>query len=134
MRRFVLFLSLCLCPLPLFAQRGTANPPTLKKPPCCVSNLPPGAAFSDKSLWQLDSTWTTDAGEKLQLSALNGRVQVLVMFFASCEYACPLLVHEMKKIEAALSHSARERTVFTLIFFDPDRDPPAALSISRHWQ
>jgi protein SCO1/2 len=134
MKRFVVFLSLCLCGFPAFGQRGTVELAATKKPSCCLSNVPAGGPFSDKSLWQLDSTWTNDSGNKVQLSSLRGRVQVLVMFFASCEYACPLLVHEMKQIEAALPETVREKTGFTLISFDPQRDTPSALRTYRQAQ
>jgi len=96
---------------------------------CCTTNAEPIAAtaFTDKSLYQLDSTWTTDTGRSLKLSALRGRVQVVVMFFASCQYACPIIVHDMKRIEAALPESVRAQAGFTLVTIDPERDLPQAL-------
>ena len=68
---------------------------------CCATNLATTATFTDKSLFQLDSKWTDDAGQSLALGALKGRVQVVVMFFASCTYACPIIVHDLQRIEAA---------------------------------
>src|SRR5262245_60767301 len=50
------------------------------------------------------------------------------MFFAKCEYACPLLVHDMKRIEAALPEHVRSNVGFVLVSFDSDRDTPAALA------
>ena len=44
------------------------------------------------------------------------------MFFASCTYACPIIVHDMKRIEAALPEKMRAGTGFTLITIDPERD------------
>src|SRR4051794_17238976 len=49
------------------------------------------------------------------------------MFFANCQAACPLLVHDMKRIEAALPPELRERVKFVLVTFDPERDTAAAL-------
>jgi protein SCO1/2 len=49
------------------------------------------------------------------------------MFFANCQNACPLLVHQMQQIEAALPESARTNAGFVLLSFDTERDTPAAL-------
>lgn len=98
---------------------------------CCTTNLGPAATFTDKSLYQLDSTWTNDFSHPLQLGALRGRVQVVAMFFASCTYACPIIVHDLQRIEAALPKEIRGRTGFALITIDPERDTPAALHVYR---
>ena len=98
---------------------------------CCATNLPPSAAFTDKSLYQLDSTWTNDSGQPVQFGTLQGRVQVVVMFFASCTYACPIIVHDMQRMEAALPEKVRANTGFTLITIDPERDTPEALHAYR---
>lgn len=50
------------------------------------------------------------------------------MFFASCQYACPILVHDLQKIEAALKPEQRAGVRFTLVTIDPKRDTPAALA------
>lgn len=84
--------------------------------------------LSDKSLYQLESKWTTDAGKEIALRDLRGRPQVLVMFFANCQFACPILVHDLQKIEAALTPKLRKRVEFTLVTIDPGRDTPAALA------
>lgn len=97
---------------------------------CCAASTEKnaaGACLSDKSLYQLDSVWTNDAGAALKLSSLRGRPQVVAMFFANCTYACPLLVYQMKQIETALPASLRGKIGFTLISFDTERDTVAAL-------
>jgi len=97
---------------------------------CCAPMKPAGlapACLTDKSIYQLDSAWTNDAGVAVTLSSLRGRPQILAMFFANCTYACPLLVFQMKQIEAALPEPLRDKVDFTLISFDSERDTPAAL-------
>jgi protein SCO1 len=84
--------------------------------------------FSDKSLYQTEAKWTTDAGKQINLADLKGRPQVVVMFFASCQYACPILVHDLQKIEAALKPESRTQVGFTLVTIDPRRDTPEALA------
>jgi protein SCO1/2 len=97
-------------------------------PSCCAKVEPVAAAFSDKSLYQTESKWTTDAGKQIKLAGLKGRPQVVVMFFASCQYACPILVHDLQKIEAALQPESRAKIGFTLVTIDPRRDTPEALA------
>src|SRR5688572_19287788 len=66
----------------------------------CCAKLDPAARLSDNSLFHLDSTWTNDASRTVKLASLQGRPQVVTMFFSTCAYACPILVHDMKRIEA----------------------------------
>lgn len=97
-------------------------------PACCAKAEPAAAAFSDKSLYQTEAKWTTDAKKQIKLADLQGRPQVIVMFFASCQYACPILVHDLNRIEAALKPDVRGRVGFTLVTFDTKRDTPEALA------
>ncbi len=100
-----------------------ADEPAAKElPPCCQKELEPGKPLADASLYQLESTWTSDVGREIRLGVLRGKPQVLVMFFASCEFACPILLHDLKKIEAALPEELRDQVGFTLVTFDVERD------------
>ena len=53
------------------------------------------------------------------------------MFFASCEYACPVIVSDMQRLRAALPAEVRADTQFVLVSFDDVRDTPAALKAYR---
>lgn len=99
-----------------------------EKPACCVKELAPTAPLSDRSLYQLDSPWTNDAGRGLKLAALRGKPQVVSMFFASCRFTCPVLVNDMKRIESALPANVRTNVGFLLVSFDSERDTPEALA------
>src|ERR1044071_1027300 len=99
---------------------------------CCAQTAGlPGTNYTDKSLFQLDSTWTTDAAKKVKLSTLRGRPQVVAMFFASCQFTCPLTIHDLQRIEAALPETLRSNVGFTLVSFDSERDTPEALATLR---
>ncbi len=104
-------------------------------PPCCSGNgaseSTPAAAFSANSIYQLDSHWTDDAGRPVQLAELRGHPVVLAMFFTSCAYACPVIVHDMQAIRGALPAGARGMTRFVLVSFDTERDTPAVLKAYR---
>ena len=95
---------------------------------CCAKELPAATPLSDRSLYQLDSSWTNDAGAALRLASLRGRPQVVTMFFASCQFTCPVLVKDMRRIEAALPENTRTNVGFVLVSFDSTRDTPAALA------
>ncbi len=98
---------------------------------CCCAAAQESAQLTvrltDKSIYQLDSVWTNDAGAAVKLDSLRGRPQLVAMFFANCTYACPLLVYQMQQMESALPAALRDKVGFTLVSFDSERDTPAAL-------
>ena len=96
------------------------------KDACCAALA--AVPFSKNSLYQADASFTTDTGRPFTLGELRGRPVVLAMFFASCGYACPLIVSDMQSIRARLPAGLRERAAFVLISFDVVRDTPAALA------
>ena len=63
----------------------------------------------------------------MRLGDRSGKPQVLVMFFASCQSACPILVNDAMRIESALPPELKSKINFTLVSFDSDRDTPSAL-------
>ena len=110
------------CPAP--AGAGT--------PSCCSAEKVAAAKpVSDRSIYQLGATWTNDAGKPVTLVSLRGRPVIVAMFFAQCEYACPVLVHDIKRLQAALPETLREQTQLVLVTFDTERDTPAALRAFR---
>lgn len=100
------------------------------KPACCVE-LSATRPLTDNSLYHLESSWTNDAGASLKLVSLRGKPQVASMFFASCQFTCPVLVNDLKRIEAALPENVRTNTGFLLVSFDSERDTPEALASYR---
>ena len=104
---------------------------TVQKPSCCSTNqsaIETSAPLSDRSLYQLESIWTNDTAKPFRLAELRGRPQLVVMFFTSCQFACPALAHDLKRIESALPEAIRSRTGFVFVTFDSKRDTPAALA------
>jgi protein SCO1/2 len=112
------------------AMLSSCTTPSQDLPPCCRP-MATQAKFTDKSIYQLDSTWTSDANKKVKLGVLRNRPQVVAMFFASCQYTCPLTVSDLKNIEAALPENLRTNVGFALVSFDSLRDTPAALKAYR---
>ena len=102
----------------------------VEKPPCCRENAP-ATPLADKSLYQLESTWTSDVGKDVKLGVLRGRPQIVAMFFTTCEYACPIIVENMRGIEKALPEKLRGQVDFLLVSFDVERDTVEALKTYR---
>jgi protein SCO1/2 len=55
----------------------------------------------------------------------------MAMFFAQCEYACPIIVQDIKRLRAALPETMRDRAQLVLVTFDTERDTPAGLRAFR---
>ena len=122
--------TLLLGALALVSELRAAEKPAnaTNLPPCCAKELAATAPLSGRSLYQLDSSWTNDAGATLRLADLRGRPQVVTMFFATCQFTCPVLLNDLKRLEAALPASLRTNVGFVLVSFDTERDTPEVLA------
>ncbi|HEX6059851.1 MAG TPA: SCO family protein [Gemmatimonadaceae bacterium] len=92
-----------------------------------------GAAAADAaeerySVYGLHSRWHDQAGDTLRLPALAGRVRVVAFVYTSCHTTCPLILRDLKAIEAALPASRRDDVGFVLVSIDPERDTPGRLA------
>lgn len=99
-----------------------------KKPELCCAPELAAAPFSKNSLYQLDATFTDDAGRTFALGSLRGRPVVVAMFFASCGYACPLTVTDLLAIQRRVPAELRAKTAFVLVSFDVAHDTTAVLA------
>lgn len=79
------------------------------------------------SLYFYDNTLTDQDGKKVTLDVFKGSHVVAAMFYASCNYTCPVLISELKKMEAALKPEALKNVKILLITFDPEKDTPQKL-------
>ncbi|MCK9425328.1 MAG: SCO family protein [Ignavibacteriaceae bacterium] len=102
-----------------------AKTDTTKKS-CCSEDFGE-AEYSDKSIYQLTGTWKDQNNRTLQLGKFQGKKVVLAMFFASCTYACPIIINDMQRIEKSLSNEKLANTQFVFISIDPERDSPEKL-------
>ena len=100
-------------------------------PDACCAEMKAAAPLTTRSIYQLNAPWTNDAGAAVSLASLRGKPVVLAMFFAQCEYACPVIVHDMQRLRSTLPVALRETAQFVLVSFDPARDTPAALKVYR---
>ncbi|MFA6024859.1 MAG: SCO family protein [Ignavibacteriaceae bacterium] len=96
------------------------------KKSCCSEDFE-ASEFSEKSVYQLTGNWTDQNNKLIQLGKFQGKKVVLAMFFASCTYACPIILNDMQKIEKSLSNEKLAETQFVFLSIDPERDTPEKL-------
>lgn len=90
----------------------------------CKPSRPLPESIPDDSLYQLESTWETQDGTKIQLRDLSGPVQIVGLMFTRCKAICPTLVLDMKSIQKQISWLRRREVHFLLVSIDPERDTP----------
>lgn len=97
--------------------------------PCCSADAPAAAAaVPDTSLFLLDSRWSDQTGTSRQLQDFRGEVVVTAMIFTHCEYACPRIIGDLKRIESLISEDRRAQVRFLLVSMDTARDTPDVLA------
>ena len=104
------------------------------------SKEPAEALGQDYSIYQVGGEWTDHNDNKLELEALKGKNQVVVMAYTSCQHTCPILVRGMKQIEKGLTDEARADTEFLLVTLDTARDTVPVMKnyaehndLGNHW-
>lgn len=80
------------------------------------------------SLYYLSAPLVDQEGQAFNWAALNGKPQVVSMFYASCHMTCPLILESAKQVQQQMPKELQGRLGVTLITLDPQRDSPAALS------
>lgn len=90
-------------------------------------SLPSSEPIKGMSIYQLDSKWTDQHGNTIELGKLKGKEVVLAMAYTSCEYACPILTSRMLQIEQALGEESKDKIRFVLVSIDPKTDTPEKL-------
>lgn len=80
------------------------------------------AEIPGTSVYQLGGEWTDQHGHQLGLESLAGKPVVMSMIFTHCEYACPMMINDLKLIENQFSQSEREHFRFVMLSFDHLRD------------
>lgn len=84
--------------------------------------------ISGESVYNLNSTWTTQKKENLKLDHFKDKIVIAAMVFTHCESACPRIVADIQRIESSLSEKELDQITFLLISMDPERDTPARLT------
>lgn len=84
------------------------------------------SGISETSVYNLESVWTNQDEKDVQLSELQGKIQIVAMIYTRCKYACPRIIADLKRIETEVG--SMEDVYFTLITMDPENDTPSRLN------
>lgn len=88
-----------------------------------------GGEATDMSVYNLESTWTTSENRQIKLTDLGGKVQVVAMVYTTCEFACPRILSDMKRIEQQIENIENNDQVnFVIVTIDPEVDTPEKLA------
>lgn len=90
--------------------------------PCSAAELP------GDSVYRVEAALVDHAGTPRRFADSAGAVRLVTLFYASCGYVCPLLIEQIRRIEAQLDEGERARLQVLLISLDPERDSPQALA------
>jgi protein SCO1/2 len=88
--------------------------------------LPAGDA-AQGSIYELDSSWTSEAGQKVQFKQYKGKLFLVSMFYASCKSICPRIVSDMEQIGKKIQDKTGQTPTMVLVSFDSKNDTPASL-------
>lgn len=83
------------------------------------------------SVYAFKATLTNQSGNQINWDLYKGYPVVVSMFYASCDYSCPLLINALQKMQTQLDDQIRNRVRYLLISIDPKKDTPAVL-LERH--
>lgn len=79
-------------------------------------------ALPGDSIYNLESRWTDQSGQELQLASLRGKPQVIAMIYGRCKGACPRIIEELRQVEKATVDKSPEGSGFVLVTMDPEID------------
>jgi len=77
---------------------------------------------SERSVYQLDSSWVEDNGQAFKLAALEGHMQLLALIYTTCEGSCPITVKSMQMFSRSMPADIKGRIRFLLVTVDPEQD------------
>lgn len=97
-----------------------------KKDDCCSTEDVEESSIG--SIYDLEGKWKDQNNNNFLLKNLSGKKVVMTMFFASCTYACPILLEDMNRFASLLPEDKRNEFNYILVSIDPERDTPEALN------
>ena len=118
--------SLVLVSMLLAAFAASSAPVTFSLSPVAKSAA---ITIPKDSIYQISDKFTDHHSHEFKLSERAGKVQLVAMFYSSCQYACPLIIDSALGVEHALKPQARSKLAVLFISLDPARDTPAVLAV-----
>ncbi|MCC6516991.1 MAG: SCO family protein, partial [Chitinophagales bacterium] len=93
----------------------------------CKNNTSSNDISAD-SVYHLPSQWENQAGQKMKMADLKGKVVVMVMIYSTCKTACPILTSEMGEIASRLADVSPKDIRFVMVSIDPQTDTPERMT------
>ncbi len=87
-----------------------------------LGNMTAAAELDPASVYQLQASFSNQDAVEFRLLTRRGQVQLVAMFYTSCQYVCPLIVDSARGVEHALSDDERGRLGILLVSMDPEHD------------
>lgn len=84
-----------------------------------VLAAPAPAAAEGPSLYDLEAPLVDQEDRAIGLDVHEGRPVLVSMFYAKCPHACPALIADIRRIDAALAEEARAKVRYLLVSLDP---------------
>ena len=106
------------------AAHAASGPTAHAVPRAAVAPAARDAGDTDYSLYDLPAAWRDQRGAEVRLPSLAGTVRVVAMVYTRCAATCPLIVADLKRIEASIPAARRDAVGFVLVSLDPERDTP----------
>lgn len=121
-----------VCSLPLIGLLGCSRGPSISTTRSCCSvqpetHVPIRLTTEMTSIFESPDAWETDANKRLTFSELRGQPCVITFFFAHCAFKCPLVVDNLRQVQASLSGRPASQIRFVLITLDPVADTSEVL-------
>ena len=79
------------------------------------------------SLYQIETTWTDQNGQNLQLKDLEGNPVLISMIYTRCKMICPRMASDMQKVVNSLDEDQRKRLHLVAVSIDPENDTTEVL-------
>jgi len=100
------------------------------------------AELPDESIYHIESEWVNHNNKNVNITSLQGKVQVVAFVYTYCEHSCPIILAKLKYIENNIPPEDKENVNFLLVSLDPERDTPETLNQymkdkelnEKHWQ
>ncbi len=91
-----------------------------------VEDAPP--PLPGESVFQVPATLIDQYGQPFNPAHAAPSATLFTMFYGDCQYACPIIVENLKQTAAALSASERSRLRIVMISLNPGVDTPEKLT------
>jgi len=115
---------------PSASDEASSNARNTSPPPVASAHALPAASepVLNAPIYDLELEITDQHGESIRFDVFRDHPVILSMFYATCPYACPTLISDIKRIDQKLSAAERSQVRVLLVTFDPDRDTPEKLA------